>query len=254
MPLVLPAELSWPLLAAVALAIMTGYLMFGATGFGASIVSVPIIAHILPLTFVVPMMTVIDCGAAAMAGTRQWRHVDWREFRRLLVPLLVGIGAGLTLLLQLPRNASLLALGVFVAGYAAYTLSGAREWRAIHTLWAIPLGLVGGVFSALFGTGGPVYMVYLSARIADKTALRATSSLVVALSVVIRVLAFVFSGMLLQQGLLLLAGLLLPVMLAGYALGSRLHARLSGGSVRRWIAWMLLVNGVVLVARSADVL
>lgn len=254
MPFALPAELSWPLLTVIALAVTLAYLMFGATGFGASIVSVPIIAHMLPLTFVVPMITAVDCGAVTTATLRQWRLVDWREFRRLLFPILVGIAIGLTLLIRLPRGAALLALGSFVAGYAVYTLSGVRAWRTIRPVWAIPLGMFGGAFSALFGTGGPIYMVYLSSRIADKTALRATSSMVVALSVAMRALAFVFSGMFLQQGLLLLVGLLLPLMLVGYALGSRLHARLSGASVRRWVAWLLLVNGVVLVVRAAEVL
>ena len=254
MPFALPSELSWPLLATVALAVTLAYLMFGATGFGASIVSVPVIAHVLPLTFVVPMITALDCMAVITATFRQWRHVDWREFRRLLFPILVGVAAGLTLLIRLPRGVALLALGLFVAGYAAYTLSGAREWRAIRPAWAIPVGIFGGAFSALFGTGGPIYMVYLSSRIVDKTALRATSSMVVALSVGLRAIAFVFSGMFLQQGLLLLAGLLLPLMLAGYAVGSRLHSRLSGASVRRWIAWLLLANGALLAVRAIELL
>lgn len=254
MPFALPPDLSWPLLAVVALAITLAYLMFGATGFGASVVSVPIVAHILPLTFVVPLITALDCGAVTTATLRQWRHADWREFRRLLFPIIVGIAAGLTLLIRLPREAALLALGVFVAGYAAYTLFGVREWRAIRPAWAIPVGIFGGAFSALFGTGGPVYMVYLSSRIADKTALRATSSMVVALSVALRAVAFVFSGLFLQQGLLLLVGLLLPLMLVGYALGSRLHARLSGAAVRRWVAWLLLANGVLLVGRAVGVM
>jgi uncharacterized membrane protein YfcA len=254
MPFALPAELSWPLLTVIALAVTLAYLMFGGTGFGASIVSVPIIAHILPLTFVVPMITAVDCGAVTTATLRQWRLVDWREFRRLLLPILVGIAAGLTLLIKLPRGAALLALGLFVAGYAVYTLSGVRQWRTIRPLWAIPLGMFGGAFSSLFGTGGPIYMVYLSSRIADKTAPRATSSMVVTLSVAMRALAFVFSGLFVQQGLLLLIGLLLPLMLAGYALGSRLHARLSGAAVRRWVAWLLLVNGVVPVVRAVEVL
>ena len=59
--------------------------------------------------------------------------------------------------------------------------------------------------------------------------------------------------MFLQQGLLLLAGLALPLMLAGYAVGSRLHVRLSTQSVRRWVAWLLLANGVWLVWRAVGV-
>ena len=120
MPFTLPAELSWPLLTFIAFAVTLAYLMFGATGFGASIVSVPIIAHILPLTFVVSMITAVDCGAVTTATLRLWRHVDWREFRRLLVPLLADIATGLTLLIRLPRGAALLALGLFIAGFCLW--------------------------------------------------------------------------------------------------------------------------------------
>ena len=250
----LPAEITWQSLSLITLAITVGYLSFGATGFGASIVSVPIVAHVLPLTFTVPLITTIDCVAVTNATLRQWRHVEWREVRHLLLPMMIGIAIGLTLLINLPPSVALLALGVFVGLYAVYTLVGVREWRAIGPLWAIPIGIVGGVFSALFGTGGPVYMVFLSSRIEDKGALRATSTVIIGLSVVVRIIAFVWSGMLLQNGLLLMVAMMLPMMLIGYTIGSRLHARISGATVRKWISWLLLANGVVLVARALGAL
>ena len=234
----------------IALAVSVGYLSFGATGFGASIISVTMAAHLLPLTYVVPLVTTIDCVAVVNAMSRQWRVVAWREVRHLLVPMLIGIAIGLTLLVNLSRNIALFALGTFVSIYAVYTLSGVREWRAIRPRWGIPIGLVGGVFSALFGTGGPIYMIFLSSRIADKSALRATSTVLVGLSVVIRTVAFIGSGMLLQPGLLWMSLLMTPLMLLGYTFGSRLHARISGAAVRKWIAWLLLANGVSLIARA----
>lgn len=246
----LPAELTWASISIIALAIFIGYLSFGATGFGASLVSVPIVAHLMPLTFAVPLISTIDCIAAGNATLRQWRQVDWREFRHLLFPILIGIAIGLTLLINLSRNVALFTLGVFIASYAIYTLTGVRQWKAIRPAWAWPIGIVGGMFSALFGTGGPIYMVFLSSRIDDKSALRATSTVIVVMSVIIRTVAFIGSGLLLQKGLLLMVALLTPMMLAGYVIGSRLHARLSGGAIRRWIAWLLLVNGVLLVARA----
>jgi len=42
--------------------------------------------------------------------------------------------------------------------------------------------MIGGVFSVLFGTGGPVYIVFLSARIQEKASLRATSAIIVTVS------------------------------------------------------------------------
>jgi uncharacterized membrane protein YfcA len=253
MSFALPVDLGWISLAVVIAAVTLGYLVFGATGFGASIVSVPTLAHVLPLTFVVPLITAVDLAAAVNATLRQWRHVDWREFLRLLFPALIGIALGSTILVRLPRDVALLALGIFTIAFALHALRGVRRWRAIRTQWAIPAGVIGGGFSALFGTGGPIYMAYLASRIEDKTSLRATSSLVIAAAVVGRAVAFGFTSLWLQPGLLPLALLLVPCMLAGYAIGSQLHAKLSGPTIRSWIAWLLLVNGTLLALRATGV-
>jgi uncharacterized membrane protein YfcA len=106
------------------------------------------------------------------------------------------------------------------------------------------------VFSALFGTGGPIYMIFLSARIEDKGTLRATASLMVTLSVWLRIALFAATGVLLHAPLLLLIGALLPVMALGVYLGHRLHQRLSSAGVLRLIAALLVINGVTLLARA----
>ena len=84
---------------------------------------------------------------------------------------------------NLPRGPALLLLGIFVGVYGVHLLGGQREWKALHPRWAWPLGFAGGVFSVLFGTGGPIFMIFLAARIHDKSRLRATSSIVVMVSV-----------------------------------------------------------------------
>jgi len=250
MPFALPYDLSWLSLFLIVVAVTLAYLSFGATGFGSSIIAVPVLAHVLPLTFVVPLITVTDGGAVTLSTIRQWRQVDWPEFRRIFIPASIGIALGSTLLVNLPRNIALIALGAFVILFALYTLSGARQWQAIDTKWAIPAGLFGGVFSALFGTGGPIYMSYLSSRIDDKTALRATSAMCVASAVVLRAVLFAFTPLWFQPGMWTLIMLLLPCMVIGYAIGNHLHLRLSVAMLRGGIAWLLLANGVLLILRA----
>jgi len=251
MPFELPADLAWPSLVLIAGAITLAYLVFGATGFGSSIVSVPVLAHVLPLAFVVPLITAVDLGAVATAAIRQWRDADWRELRRLLLPAAIGVALGSTVLVSLPPRVALFALGAFVIAYAAYTLAGARACRAVRTRWALPAGVAGGVFSALFGTGGPIYMAYLASRVEDPTRLRATSSLMIGIAVVMRAVAFAVTPLWMQQGMPGLIVLLLPCMLAGYLVGSRLHAGVSSAGLRKAIACLLLANGALLIARAA---
>jgi uncharacterized membrane protein YfcA len=106
----------------------------------------------------------------------------------------------------------------------------------------------------MFGTGGPIYMIYLAARIDDKTALRATSSLLVTISVLIRTGVFVGTGLLLKAPVLVAAAVLLPLMFAGYYAGNRLHFALSRAGVLKLIAGLLAVNGVSLVVRAVALL
>jgi hypothetical protein len=254
MPASLFADLPWHVLVAVPLIVLAGYTVFGATGFGSSIIIVPALAHWFALTAIVPLFTALDCAATVNASFRQWRRAQWAEIRHIVPPMLLGIAAGALLLFNLPRAPALLALGVFVAAYGAYLLLGRREWRAAHPAWAWPAGLLGGVFSVLFGTGGPLYMIYLSARIHDKTVLRATSSVIVTMSVLVRTVLFVATGLLLDAPLLVAAALLLPLMLAGYALGNRLHFALSRAGVLRAIAVLLVGNGAWLAARAVALL
>ncbi len=253
MPFSLPLpDVPWPVLAAIPVIVALAYVVFGATGFGSSIIAVPALAHAFPLTFAVPLVTALDVVAATTSSVRRWRHADWPEFRRIIPAILVGIALGATALVNLPRGPALLALGVFVASYGAYSLAGQRTLRRAPAWLALPIGVVGGVFSVLFGTGGPIYMVYLSARIQDKGTLRATSSVIVTVSVWLRVIVFIVTGLLLQAPLLVLALLMLPVMALGLMLGNRLHDALSRVGVMRLIALLLFGNGVLLIFRALE--
>lgn len=249
MPLPLP-DVGWPVLLAVPFIVLAAYTVFGATGFGSSIIAVPTLAHAFPLTFAVPFVTALDGVATLTASSRQWRDASWPEIRRILPFAFVGIALGATVLVSLPRAPALFALGVFVAGYGLWQWLGARRMTKAHPLWAVPIGLAGGVFSVLFGTGGPIYMVYLSARIRDKTPLRATSSVLVTVSVWTRIVVFIATGLLLQAPMLVLAALMVPVMFAGLKLGNRLHHALSAPGVLRLISGVLVANGALLVVRA----
>ncbi len=244
------ADVPLHVMIAVPLIVLLGYTIFGATGFGSSIISVPGLAHFFPLTFTVPLITTTDAFAATMTALRLRRLVAWREVTRLLPAMLIGIALGATLLINLPRAPSMLALGAFAASYGTYVLAGARRLRSAPAWLVWPVGVVGGIFSALFGTGGPVYIVFLSARIHDKSALRATSALVVGISTWIRVALFVATGLLLNTTLVALVVVLLPVMVLGLWLGNRLHHALSGTGVLRLIATLLVGNGIALVIRA----
>ncbi len=237
-------------LLAVAAIVTLGYTVYGLTGFGAAIVAVPLLAQFLPLRFAVPMMLVFDLGAGLLLGLRNRRQLSRAELARLLPIIAVGMLGGVTLLVRLPERWLLLGLGSFVVAYAAWSLLNRSLPAPVSARWAWPAGLVGGAFTALYGTGGPVYTIYLARRLADKAQLRATIGVLIFCTALIRLVLFTHNGLYAQAGLLPLACALLPCALAGYLLGSRLHARLPAQRAVQAVWVLLIVGGAGLLWRA----
>lgn len=234
----------------VALVIFAGYLIFGVTGFGASPITIPVLVHVFPLTFVLPLAALLDLASALALGFHTRRRADSRELLTLVPFTLVGLILGVTLLVRLPRDATLLALGLFVCAYAGHTVLRRDTARRLSRRWAAPAGIVGGVVGALFGMGGPPYVMYLAGRIPEPAGRRATISQMVILNVGLRVVAFALAGLLLSRTLWLVVALLLPVAGAGLWVGNRIHVRLAPATAARCIGALLLLTGAALIARA----
>jgi hypothetical protein len=237
-------------LAGVCAAVMLGYAVFGFGGFGANLVALPMLAHVMSLRFAVPTLLVLDLLSASLLSARNRPLIDGGELRRLAPALLIGMGLGLLVLQRADEHWLLVLLGGFVGAMALWSLVGRAATGPAPPRWAWPAGLVGGVFSTLFGTGGPVYTLYLVRRIADNGRLRATIGAVILGSALVRLVLFTGSGFLAQPGLPALAALLLPCALVGYLVGSRLHTRLPQAQVRRAIWLLLLASAASLLARG----
>lgn len=233
-----------------AVIVTLAYTVFGLTGFGASITAVPLLTHFFPLRFAVPMMLVFDLCAGLLLGWKNRGSIDKNELWHLIPFMLVGIVLGATALVKAPEDFLLLALGCFVLAYAGWSILFNQSSIPISRVWSMPLGTLGGVFSALFGTGGPIYAIYLTRRLPEKSILRATISSVITLSGVSRLFIFVAAGLYAQQGLLLLAVLLLPCALLGVSIGSRLHRVLPTRRVLQAIWLLLVIGGLSLVKRG----
>ena len=233
-----------------ALIVFAGYTVFGVTGFGASPVTVPVLAHFLPLPFVLSLAAALDLGSAAALGVHTKEQADIRELMVLAPFTVIGLAVGVTLLVRLPRDATLLALGVFVCGYALYIMLRRGRRRPLGRGWAAPAGVLSGVLGALFGVGGPPYVVYITGRIADIRAQRATIALMVVLNVGLRVAAFAMAGLFTGRGLWLAIGLLLPVAWAGVWTGNRVHIHLAPAKVVRIVGAVLLFSGASLIVRA----
>lgn len=227
-----------------------GALIFGITGFGSSLITIPLATHLVPLEFALALFALMDLGSAFSVGLENPRNAVRTEWRRLVPLILVGTALGVTLLVNLPRAAGMLLLGVFVVWYALYSLVRRGPSHVISARWAWLAGLAGGVTSALFGAGGPPYAIYLSQRGLTKEQFRATMGFATMTSISLRVLAFFLTGLLLQRTVWIAAAAAVPAALLGLWLARHLYLRISREALMRAVAVILLCSGGSLMVRA----
>ena len=243
-------EIAPHIFAVMAVVVLLAYITFGVSGFGSSLIIVPILAHLLPLPIVVPICLLLDFSASLLTGTRFRRNVQQREIG-VLVPFgFLGTIIGVVLLVNLPREAALLVLGALILAYGAYNFFKHEHVRQISRRWAIPAGLLGGTVGGMFGTGGPVFVIYLSRRLSDTAQLKANLAAIFTLQTAVRIVIFLISGLLLQPTVLVTALVLFPVMLLGLLIGNRLHASLSRAHIMQVVSVLLVVSGITLIGRA----
>jgi uncharacterized membrane protein YfcA len=167
-----------------------------------------------------------------------------------MVPLsLAGAVAGVTLLVNLPRQATITGMGAFLVAYSIYSLRQGWDTRIVSRVWGPVAGFIGGACGTLIGVGAPPYAIYLAHRLQDKLAYRATLSNMVIFSVSIRAVVFAAGGLMLADRFIGFA-VLVPFCLAGLWLGNRLQTRVSRGGLLRVVSCLLLLIGLSLLVRA----
>ena len=235
-----------------ALVVLCAFFIFGVSGFGSSIVAVPLLVQIYPLKVVVPMMVIIDICASLYVGRRSSGDANTQELKWLFPFSLIGMVLGIFLLIRAPSEPLLLILGIFAA------INGVRilvqrnvEFRdPINRWWAVPFGFFGGVFTALFATGGPVYVSYLGLRINNPKVLRATMAFAIFILAFLRLTLMLVTGLILSWEVIGLAVCLMPVTFLGMWAGSHIHTKLSNASMRIAYGSILFFSGLMLLLRQ----
>jgi uncharacterized membrane protein YfcA len=239
-----------PVLVFCAVVVFAAYTLRGATGFGAGVVAIPLLALAMPLTVVIPVITTLGIVASLGQSVQEFRHVDWRALRGLALPSAVGMGLGLWLFAALDQALLVKAFAAFIILYGLWGLMPRRPaWRVAPRALAVASGGTGGLVATLFGgMAGPFYAIYLRALGLDKRRFRASMSSVLFCLGVVRAGGYSSLGFFDRRALAALA-LFAPVMVLAMLLGNRWHASLDQAKFERMVALLLAGSGAALLLK-----
>ena len=231
--------------------LMSAYFIRGITGFGSGLISVPLLALSQPLQFAIPLVLALDFTASVVLGSTNNKKANWGEIKILLPAGMIGACIGAYALLTLPTAPVLLTLGAFTMFFGFRNIFGLQPVGQLSRAWAIPAGLAGGGAGALFGTGGPPYIMYLTRRLLDKGEVRATFSWLFAIEGGFRLAIFLFAGLLLDTKLQIAYVLgLLPVA-AGLYMGNKVHLDMTSEGMLKVVGALLVLSGLLLFLKVA---
>jgi hypothetical protein len=231
------------------LAILAAYTIFAISGFGSAAIATPLLAHLYPLKFAVPVVVILDAVASFSQGFRLRQGLNRRDVLPLFPFLVAGMLIGVSMLVSVPGRFLLPALGAFVAAYGIYVLVKREPVFRFGRWMAAPMGLFGGMTSSVFGVGAPFYVMYLAGRGSTPDQIRATLPVILVFTTVGRILLF-FIADLITKDVVLAVAMLLPVMALGLWCGNRLHLNISRDQAVRVIGTLLTLSGVSLLLRS----
>lgn len=228
--------------------IAAAYTFRGVAGFGSGLIAIPLLTLSLPLTFVVPCINVLDVSASLVHGWRHRQYTQWKELLPVLPFTAAGVLLALYLLKSLHPAILVHALGVFILMFAVYTFIGPELKQRCSRRWAVLSGSLGGMIGTMFGTGGPLYVIYFQMRGLPKSMFRSTIATLFLLDGGLRFTGYVASGFYTREMLLWII-LALPLMALGLFIGGRIHTGITQRQFQRAISVLLVISSIALLSK-----
>lgn len=230
-----------------AIAVLRGF-----TGFGFALVAVPLLSLVLEPVVAVPIVLLLEVVASLQLLPGVWRAVHWRAVLLLAAGAALGTPLGLHALAALPPDLMRGIIAGVVLATAVLLATGLR-FRATPRRWmTVAAGLLSGLLNGGAAMSGPPIVLFFLASPTAISVGRASLVLYFLLTDMIGAGLAAASG-LVTPDLVLLAGLLVPVLFVGQAIGTRLFREERQTSYRTVsIAVLVLASGFAAARMVAD--
>jgi uncharacterized membrane protein YfcA len=151
-------------------------LLQGLSGFGFSILSLPLLAMFLSPKTAVPMLLIFSIIINLTVITTCWRSFSLKNIWLLLIGGILGLPLGTKLLLVLDDSLLRKGIGIFIVIFASVLLTGKRWKLKREKTSQIGIGILSGIFSGSVSMSGPPIILFLSNKGVEKNEFRASLS------------------------------------------------------------------------------
>jgi uncharacterized membrane protein YfcA len=242
---------SWPEFLGICLVMVVAEVVYLSFGFGAGLITVGLSAVIHPeIKDIAVILLLINLPIEIFVVRKSWSKIRWSKVLMICLGVIFGVPLGTWILTIGNPTIVLTVLGgvLVVAGLSFLYIP--QHTSIQWTSWsAPPTGLISGVLGGLFGVGGPPVIIYYQFSGATKTVFRGSLMAIFLIISITRIPSYVVGGLITQQRVWS-ALEVVPAVILGAWIGSRIHIELSEAKFRRIVSIVLVLIGIILLLRS----
>ena len=229
----------------VATAIFFGFFVQTVVGFAGSLIALPILLLSVTLPDAIAYISIFYIFSSIFLINKEWNNIDFSILSRLAIPTIIGVVIGILVLAF--TNPILLkkALGIFIILYVIYVVLIKADFQVGRKFVTI-LGVLGGFFSGVFSTGGPLYVISVKNMAIDVKTFRATMIGIMGLITLVRIPMLSISGILTLTHLKV-ALIIFPIFLLAQYIGKWVYSKIDEFYFKKVLLVLLLFSGFVLI-------
>lgn len=235
----------------VVLIVFVATIFRSAFGFGESLVAVPLLALLMPLSVAVPLSVLVSVTIAGLVVAQDHRKIHFKSAGGLIICALIGIPVGLWLLTHAPESPVKILLGLVIVAFAGYLLSGARltELKTDSSWWLFGCGILSGILGGAYGLNGPPLVIYGAKRRWSAQHFRATLQAYFLAASLTGVIGYWISG-LLNQTLFNYYIWSLPAIIPAVLIGRKINAIMHSDRFFKYSYMVLAGLGLLLILNA----
>jgi len=232
----------------IALGIFLGFFVQTIIGFAGALVALPILLFVVNLSDAIAYISLFYFLSSIYLVKKEWVTIDKKLIIKVGITATIGIAVGVWVLnfgkpLLLKK-----ILGVFILAYVVYSFNTIKKFKT-SSLLESTLGFLGGFFSGLFSTGGPLFVVLVKNATTEISVFRATMFGVLGLVSIIRV-PMISIGGILKWHHLYNAIFILPFFVLALYLGKKMYLKVNESVLKNTVLVVLFFSGVLLVFKN----
>lgn len=228
--------------------IFAGFFVQTIIGFAGALIALPFLLCVMPLTEAVSYISLFYLISSPIYVYKEWVNIDKTLLKKLAVTSFFGILVGILVLLYAKPLFLKKALGVFVMLFVLHNLRPKKTVINLGNMKGV-FGFLGGFFSGLFSTGGPLYVMIIQSETSDIRTFRATMFGTLGLVTFMRIPVLAATGLMTMQQVYT-AIYVVPFFILALFLGKKVYLKLDEVLIKKIILGLLFISGIMLVVNQ----